>query len=60
MSSTQILGARIAQVDALEKAVGRAVFTADMSFPRMLMAKIVRSPIAHGILRNIDSAAPPR
>jgi CO/xanthine dehydrogenase Mo-binding subunit len=54
MSSTQILGARIAQVDALEKAVGRAVFTADMSFPRMLMAKIVRSPIAHGILRNID------
>jgi CO/xanthine dehydrogenase Mo-binding subunit len=54
MSSNTILGARIPQVDAFEKAVGQAVFTADISFPRMLMAKVVRSPIAHGILRNID------
>ena len=54
MSSSSILGARIPQVDALEKAVGQAIFTADISFPRMLMAKVVRSPIAHGIIRNID------
>lgn len=43
-----------AQVDALEKVVGRAVFAADIAFPRMLMASIVRSPLAHGIIRNID------
>jgi CO/xanthine dehydrogenase Mo-binding subunit len=54
MSSSSILGARLPQVDALEKAVGQAVFAADISFPRMLMAKVVRSPIAHGIIRNID------
>lgn len=48
------LGARVPFVDALEKVTGRAVFTADMSLPRMLAAKIVRSPVAHAKLRNID------
>ena len=56
MTNKGILGARIPQVDALEKAVGRAVFTADLSFPRMLTAKVVRSGVAHGILRNIDTS----
>jgi CO/xanthine dehydrogenase Mo-binding subunit len=42
------------QVDALEKVTGRAVFTADIAFARMLTARIVRSPIAHGVIRNID------
>jgi carbon-monoxide dehydrogenase large subunit len=51
---TMILGARIPQVDAIEKVIGQAKFTADISFPHMLMAKIVRSPIAHGIIKNID------
>ncbi len=54
MANSTILGARIQQVDAFEKVVGQAVFTADISFPRMLMAKVVRSPIAHGIIRSID------
>src|SRR5882724_12838050 len=54
MSSTSSLGTRIPQVDALEKVVGQAVFAADISFPRMLMAKVVRSSIAHGMIRNID------
>jgi CO/xanthine dehydrogenase Mo-binding subunit len=54
MVNSTILGVRVQQVDALEKVVGQAVFTADISFPRMLMAKVVRSPIAHGIIRNID------
>src|ERR1700728_1854740 len=54
MSSTSILGARVRQVDAFEKAIGSAVFAADISFPRMLMAKVVRSPIAHGIVRSVD------
>ncbi len=54
MTSTSILGARVTQVDALEKVIGSAIFTADISFPRMLMAKVVRSPIAHGIIRTID------
>lgn len=53
-SSTKIVGTSVPQLDAHEKVVGRAMFTADFSFPRMLMASVVRSPIAHGILRNVD------
>ncbi|MGZ8323313.1 MAG: hypothetical protein ACXW3N_09450 [Rhodoplanes sp.] len=37
-----------------EKAVGRATFTADIVPARMLTASVVRSPIAHGVLRHID------
>ena len=54
ISNASVLGARIEQVDAREKAIGSAVFAADISFPHMLFAKIVRSPIAHGIIRKID------
>lgn len=60
MSITSILGSRVPQVDAFEKVVGRAVFTADISLPRMLMAKVVRSPIAHGIIHSIDTSAAAR
>jgi carbon-monoxide dehydrogenase large subunit len=55
MSATSsIVGTSVRQVDALEKAVGRAIFTGDISLPRMLHAAIVRSPAAHAVLRKID------
>ena len=49
-----IIGTPARQVDAFEKVVGRATFAADISFPRMLHAVVVRSPIAHGLIRKID------
>lgn len=53
-SNPSILGKPTRQVDAIEKAVGRATFTADIVPARMLTASVVRSPIAHGVLRHID------
>ncbi|MFM0043061.1 MULTISPECIES: xanthine dehydrogenase family protein molybdopterin-binding subunit [Paraburkholderia] len=49
-----VIGKRTQQVDAFDKAVGRAIFAADISFPRMLMATVVRSPLAHAMIRKID------
>ncbi|WP_170984290.1 xanthine dehydrogenase family protein molybdopterin-binding subunit [Rhodoligotrophos defluvii] len=49
-----VVGQRVRQADILEKVMGRAVFTADLAFPRMLTAQVVRSPIAHGKIRHID------
>ncbi|MGF7160790.1 carbon-monoxide dehydrogenase large subunit [Rhodoligotrophos appendicifer] len=51
-----VVGHRVLQADALEKVMGRAVFAADIGFPRMLIAQIVRSPIAHGKIRSIDTS----
>ncbi|HEX9465572.1 MAG TPA: xanthine dehydrogenase family protein molybdopterin-binding subunit [Alphaproteobacteria bacterium] len=36
---------------------GRGRYAADVSFPRQLHMRIVRSPIAHGRLKSIDTAA---
>jgi CO/xanthine dehydrogenase Mo-binding subunit len=49
-----IVGSRTLQVDAFEKVVGRATFAADISFPRMLIASVVRSPVAHALVTKID------
>ena len=36
---------------------GRGSFAADISFPRQLHMRIVRSPFAHGVLRGVDASA---
>ncbi len=41
--------------DAVAKVTGRARYTDDFSMPGMLYAKYVRSPIAHGRVRRIDT-----
>jgi CO/xanthine dehydrogenase Mo-binding subunit len=43
--------------DAREKLRGQAQFVADMLVPRMLHGKVLRSPIAHGRIVSIDTAA---
>ena len=43
--------------DAVAKVTGRARYTDDFSMPGMLTAVYVRSPIAHGLVRNIDASA---
>lgn len=48
------IGKSVPRVDACAKATGEAVFTADLNFPRMLVAKILRSPYPHARIVNID------
>lgn len=50
-----VIGSRTPRVDAVDRVTGRACFTDDLAFPRMLHAKIVRSPHAHARIVRIDT-----
>ena len=52
-----IVGASHRRVDALEKVTGRAPYITDLRTPGAAHARIWRSPIAHGHIRRIETAA---
>lgn len=51
-----IVGRRHGKVDALDLMTGAARYTDDLTLPRMLFAKILRSPHAHARILSIDTA----
>ena len=51
------IGKNVPRVDAVAKVTGRARFTDDFHMPGTLHAGYVRSPIAHGRVTQIDTAA---
>jgi xanthine dehydrogenase molybdenum-binding subunit len=48
------VGKSIAQIDAGAKVTGRAQYTGDLFIPGMLVGKVLRSPLAHARILNID------
>ncbi len=50
----QWIGKSWTQVGGLAKAKGETVYADDMFLPRMLHAKMLRSPHAHAIIKSID------
>jgi CO/xanthine dehydrogenase Mo-binding subunit len=50
-----IVGTRMTRTDSLSKVTGQATFTADLKLPRMLYAKVLRSPHPHARILNIDA-----
>ncbi len=50
----KILGKRIPRTDYLRKVTGQAIYTADIKLPKMLYAKVLRSPLPHAKILNID------
>ena len=42
-----IVGKRVVRSDSLAKVTGEARYTADLKFPNMLVAKVLRSPYPH-------------
>ena len=50
------IGRRIARIDGLDKATGRAVYTDDIALPGMLHGRILRSPHAHARILSIDTS----
>ncbi len=50
------VGVRQPLVDGIEKVTGRARFTADLPTAGALVGAILRSPVAHGVIRRIDTA----
>ena len=49
-----VIGKRNRKVEGRRKVTGSAVFADDLVFPRMLHAKILRSPHAHARIKGID------
>jgi CO/xanthine dehydrogenase Mo-binding subunit len=50
------VGARFPKVDGVAKADGSGIYADDIAFPRMLHAKILRSPHANARIRGIDTS----
>jgi len=51
-----VVGKRLPRIDATVKVTGEAKYTGDMSLPRMLQGKILRSPHPHARILNIDTS----
>jgi 4-hydroxybenzoyl-CoA reductase subunit alpha len=51
------IGQRTPLIDGIEKVTGRARYTADLPLGETLVGRILRSPIAHGVIRGIDTSA---
>ncbi len=51
-----VVGARLPMTDAAVKVTGAAQFTDDLILPGMLYGKILRSPLPHARVLNIDSS----
>jgi len=52
----KLIGKSVPRIDARAKVTGEALFTADLKFPRMLVAKVLRSPHAHARILNVDTS----
>jgi 4-hydroxybenzoyl-CoA reductase alpha subunit len=50
-----VIGRRISNVEAWEKATGKAVYGIDLILPGMLHGKILRSPLPHAKILQIDT-----
>jgi len=48
------IGEKVPRADAVAKVTGRAKYAADLQFPCMLHAKVVRIPCAHAIINKIN------
>ena len=55
LNKFQTVGKSIPRVDSYDKVTGKAKYTGDFKFPGMLYGKILRSPIAHAIIKKIDT-----
>src|SRR5262249_34544662 len=53
--SLKIAGTSVPRVDGAEKATGAAVYTGDVDLPGMGYAKILRSPLPHARIVNVDA-----
>jgi len=51
-----VVGHGVTKYDGPDKVTGRAKYTADLRFPGMVHGKILTSPIAHGIIKSIDTS----
>ena len=53
-SDLHVVGESVERNDGVGFVTGRARFSADLAFPRMLHLKMVRSPVHHARIRGVD------
>lgn len=51
---TKVVGKPLRKVDARAKCTGQTRFADDIILPRMLFAKLLRSPVPHALIKHID------
>jgi CO/xanthine dehydrogenase Mo-binding subunit len=56
MENFQYVGKSVPRVDARVKVTGEARYTVDVAFPNMLWGRLLRSPLAHARILNIDTS----
>jgi CO/xanthine dehydrogenase Mo-binding subunit len=52
----KVIGTRPVRPDGVDKVTGRAKYGADIAMSGMLHGAILRSPIAHGVIKRIDTS----
>ncbi len=56
MNIFNVIGKRVPRIDGREKVMGQAKYAADYSMQGMLFCKVVRLPVAHAKILNIDTS----
>ncbi|MBI5968651.1 MAG: hypothetical protein HY882_12455, partial [Deltaproteobacteria bacterium] len=56
MEEYSVIGRRLPQIDARERASGVAEFVSDIKLPGMLQGRILRSPYPHARILRIDTS----
>jgi len=56
LSPHEVVGKSKIRKDGPDKVTGRAVYTGDMTLPGMLFGKILTSPVAHALIKSIDTS----
>ena len=51
------IGKRTTRKDGFAKVIGQEIYTSDIVLPRMLYARVLRSPFPHARVRSIDTSA---
>jgi CO/xanthine dehydrogenase Mo-binding subunit len=49
------VGHSVPKIDAVDKVLGRAVYSEDISFPDMLYGRVLRAGIPHAVIEEIDT-----
>ena len=49
------IGHSVPRIDALDKVLGRAVYSEDLSFPGMLFGRVLRAGVPHASIEEIDT-----
>lgn len=55
MEEREFIGASVPRVDAIEKVAGKALYATDLKLGGMLYGKVLRSPLPHAKILNVDT-----